>query len=155
MESDKEEVNVDADVKGDEEALFDQEDKSEEFSFDKAEEDTPRSRFRVKGASYSIKKVLAGKARTKQSSGINRFDRRKMHFKQQALRSTGKNKSVPPRPPTRVESDKKDVGAEGEGEVLQDQEDLPDEEHDSEDLIRKRRRRIIVAVVLLRKGRVI
>ena len=49
MESDKGEVNVDADVKGDEEALFDQEDESEELSFDETEDggedDTRRSRF--------------------------------------------------------------------------------------------------------------
>ena len=60
MESDEAEVNVDADVEGDEEALFDQEDKSEEFSFGEAEDDTRRSRFRMRGAGYSIKKVLAG-----------------------------------------------------------------------------------------------
>ena len=35
--------------------------------------------------------------------------------------------------PVQVERSKEDVGAEGEGEVLQDQEDVPDEECDSED----------------------
>ena len=60
VESDEAEVNVDADIEGDEEALFDQEDESEEFSFGEAEDDTRRSRFRVRGAGYSIKKVLAG-----------------------------------------------------------------------------------------------
>ena len=49
MESDKEEVSVDADVKGDEEELSDQEDESEELGFggteDEGEDDTRRSRF--------------------------------------------------------------------------------------------------------------
>ena len=49
MESDKEEVSVDADVKGDEEELSGQEDESEELGFggteDEGEDDTRRSRF--------------------------------------------------------------------------------------------------------------
>ena len=49
VERDKGEVNVDAAVKGDEEALFDREDESEELSFgeteDRGEDDTRRSRF--------------------------------------------------------------------------------------------------------------
>jgi hypothetical protein len=51
---------------------------------DDGEEVDMRKRFSLKGASHSIKKVLAGKARSSRSntgSGVNRFDRRKMHFK--------------------------------------------------------------------------
>ena len=63
---------------GGEEDLSDEEDALEEFRVDEDEEedDNRRSSFILKGASHSIKKVLAGKSRTKQTSGINRFDRR-------------------------------------------------------------------------------
>ena len=44
------------------------------------EEANKRSKFMMKGGSYSIQKVLRGEARTKKE-GVTRFDRRKMHFK--------------------------------------------------------------------------
>lgn len=40
-----------------------------------------RSRFTLKGASHSIKKVLSGKARAKKESGVSRLDRRRIHLK--------------------------------------------------------------------------
>ena len=84
-----------------------------------------------------------------QSSGINRFDRRRMHFEQQAWRLAGENKSVPSRPPARVKSDREDVGAEGEGKVYKTRKIYLTRNTILRILIRKRRRRIVVAVVLL------
>ena len=83
-------------VEGGEEDLSDKEDALEEFRVDEDEEedDNRRSSFILGGASRSIRKVLAGKSRTKQTSGINRFDRREMHFAQQSVRLGRSNKSV-------------------------------------------------------------
>ena len=63
---------------GGEEDLSDEEDALEEFGVDEDEEedDNRRSSFILRGSSHSIKKVLAGKSRTEQTLGINRFDRR-------------------------------------------------------------------------------
>ncbi|CAB9507147.1 expressed unknown protein [Seminavis robusta] len=46
------------------------------------EEADKRSKFMMKGGSHSIQKVLRGEARSKK--GVNRFDRRKMHFKKES-----------------------------------------------------------------------
>jgi len=49
---------------------------------DAAEGGNRRKRFTLKGASHSIKKVLAGKARSsKKDSGVSRLDRRRIHLK--------------------------------------------------------------------------
>lgn len=47
------------------------------------EEADKRSNFMAKGGSYSIQKVLRGNAR-KKTTGVTRFDRRKMHFKKES-----------------------------------------------------------------------
>ena len=64
---------------GGEEDLSGEEDALEESGLDEDEEedDNRRSSFLLRGSSHSIKKVLAGKSRTEQTLGINRFDRRK------------------------------------------------------------------------------
>ena len=68
------------------EATIDDDDDDDDEALD--EDVDRRSRFTLKGASHSIKKVLAGKARTsKKDAGLSRLDRRRIQLKSKSTPS--------------------------------------------------------------------
>ena len=72
--AESEEGDASVDVEGRNEDLPEEEYDSGDLDKEEDDDDdTRRSRFIVEGGSHSVKKVLAGKARTEQSVGINRF----------------------------------------------------------------------------------
>ena len=73
--AESEEGDANVDMEGRNEDLPEEEYNSGDLDKEEDDDDdTHRSRFIVEGGSHSVKKFLAGKARTEQSAGINRFD---------------------------------------------------------------------------------